>query len=63
MKFKKTKRPKTLPIAFSGTNTCCLRATQTGTAKLDIGYQEIGPREAVRMAKWLVRYYKWSSLQ
>lgn len=59
MKFKKAKRPKTLKLGESeyftiNDNDAC--------AYLRVGYPKVGPRQAIKMARWLERYAKWSSL-
>lgn len=42
-----------------------LQVGEGSVARVDFGAinREIGPRSAMRMAKWLIRYAKWSSVK
>jgi len=58
MRFKKVKRPKAIKV---GGNEVCVDVE--GSAKIYVGFISLGPREAIRLACWLIRYAKWSSLE
>lgn len=59
MKFRKVKKPK--PLLVGGKYD--LYINKDGEADFQFGYRSLGPREAVKVAQWLIRYAKWSSLQ
>lgn len=60
MKFKRCKQPKTLVIA----ERFVLSINREGEAHIKAGFGEftIGPRAAISLARWMIRYSKWSSL-
>lgn len=57
--FKKVKKPKKLMI----NDRHFLEVDAEGCAHASIGYPAVGPRTAIKMARWLERYAKWSSLK
>lgn len=59
MKFKKCKKPKKIDI--NDTNYWMI--DELGCAYLRSTFVSVGPREAIVLAKWLIRYAKWSSLE
>lgn len=59
MKFKKSKKPKTLKL---GENEYFTISDNDACAYLRVSYPKVGPRQAIKMARWLERYAKWSSL-
>lgn len=57
--FRKSKKPKRLLIS----DNCYIDVDREGCAHLRIGYPSVGPRTAIKIARWLERYAKWSSLK
>lgn len=61
MKFNSVKMPKAITIAqkFS------VHVNQEGEAQFRVGFGEytVGPRAAIVIARWLIRYARWSSLK
>lgn len=60
MKFNRIKKPKTLYVGNQ-----YLEITSGALVKTSPGFgsEYFGPRQAVRMAEWLMRYALWSSLK
>jgi len=61
MKFRKMRKPP--KIIINNESGGDLRISRNGTAEFHSSYFAVGPREAVRIARWLVRYAKWSSVK
>lgn len=59
--FKKVKTPPRLTV----NENCWVGPTKRGTAYLKVGFGEVdlGPRAAILLARWLIRYARWSSLK
>lgn len=63
MKFTKVKKPAELQIGPKPGAMVC-KVGPDGEAHLNIGNSRyIGPRAAISLARWLIRYARWSSLK